>query len=255
VALLNIADIHEISQLGEPRGIPLTITDLQTDLGKLWEKVLAIANPVLTGLDDSVSDNVAKKLLDDTRTLLLADLNLDTKMQQITERLTKTIIAERTNKPFIERLAALLPSDEKATPPEPYSKRLARTLQEQVSGIKIFGKKALEKGQTRIVNQVCSTLKEIEALGLGNDNTVLSRVLTLALYQSRELAREHLDNRIKESPFDKLLRKELIQISSFPSSPSSRLAEEKVQTILNTLTEKLSEPVSAPPLSPTSPKK
>ena len=252
LAGLDITGVSNPDQLGNTNGIHLTLTDLQGKLGTLWEKILAITNPVLTGLDDSISTEVAQGLLDDVLKTMLSDQDANAKIKIITAKIAQTVASAGPQKMYIERLSTLLPQDEKHEAKDPYSRRLAQSLNQHFSGIKIFENKTLAKGQKKIVAHLIDTLKKIEALGMGNDNTVLSQVLTLALHRSKQLDIDNGMKIAKESPFDKLLRKELIQISGFSTSPKESREAKSVQEIIANLENDLTEAVS--PASPTSPK-
>jgi hypothetical protein len=127
-AEFNLMEITGVQELGPPSGIHLTINDLKGPLANLWEKVLLIANPVLTGQDDSISTAVAERLVKFVHQTLISKMSVDDKIMAISVGISDTLQITKKESIFMHKLANLLAPETHDETENLYSRRLGALL-------------------------------------------------------------------------------------------------------------------------------
>jgi hypothetical protein len=227
----DISKIDKIEQLDDSGGIYLTINDLKIGLDTLWENVLMIVNPVLTGQDESIDEDAAKKLVSNVLKILVAKLTAEEKIAAINLEIGATLNSEKKSEGiFLHKLSNLLSASSHVENKELFSKLIATALRSKAEGFKLFESKSLTKSQRRITRQILNMLSYIEILGMGNDRDTLSQLLNLALMHSRTILKE-LGIK-KETSFDKFLRNSLVELTSYSETPKSDLVKEELGRLI-----------------------
>jgi hypothetical protein len=252
---LDIALIQQVSDLGPPRGIYLTINDLKDGIAQLWEKVLMIVNPVLIGQDESIKIGVALQLIDTILQIIVSKNTAAEKVELTHHQIAETLKAhQKSDGIFLHKLSNLLVSSSSSLAPseskERYSRNIKDSLRKHTQPYRLFDKKPVTKAQDRIAGRLAEMLDYIEILQMGNDKKTLSQLLNLALMQSRKILNEY---QIKgETALDKILRQCLLEITGYTDTPKSDLVKEELRRLMvkfeNDLNE-ISTPTLASPVS------
>jgi hypothetical protein len=234
--LPDISKITSLDQIGQPQGISLTLADLRTSLSELWERVLSIVHPVLTGQDDSVPIKTAAALREQVHQVLLSDRPAASKALEINAVIkTELLKTKNTNQPFYLKLASMIGEASKTSS---YADRIKQMVLPKQTYSFFKRSTPMSSPNQMIVAEIVKFLDYFSGIGMANDKESIDGLLKRAMAQTRSYIDE---NKGADQSLDKILRISLVETTSYNTLPKTDEEKAAISQLLDVFEASLKE--------------